>query len=157
MTTQVIDGTITFPGAVTFLGGVTGSGGNVVNYNTLTAVLTGAVVVNTGLTGSVYLLRAATGPVGFSIPTAVGNYGLNYTFIVVANANGFSSTLTSLGGNFQGTIISAAGVAHKAPGNTLVSSPVATTLLAGDRVIIISDGTNWSTTVIGSGNAGGWA
>ena len=157
MTTQVIDGTISLPGPVTFLGAVTGAGNVVAKYPYVIAAVGGNTVLTANNTGNIILLGAATAAAGIAIPTAVGSSGLNYTFIVTANANGFAYTITPAGGSVQGVIISTAGTAHKAAAATIVSATGAANLLAGDRLTLISDGTNWSAIAIGAGAAAGWA
>ena len=128
----------TFSGPVTstngFIGAITG-------LETVTT-LTAASTLTTAQSGTTFFLNSATEFVT-TLPAPAA--GLNYTFIVGAAPSGASYTVvTASSANIiKGQAVNAAGVAGDTGTADDTISFVDGQAVAGDQVIVISDGTSW--------------
>ncbi len=115
-----------------------------------------ASTLTTSQSGSIILLGTNTGNCVINIPTAVGNAGLNYTFLATAVGAGTAYTITPAGGNINGMILNIAGVAITRKAGATLATGATANLLTGDRAVLIADGANWSVLASSSGAAAGW-
>jgi len=97
--------------------------------------------------GSVIGINAGGGnnAVAFTLPTPVGNVGLEYTFISNRTPSGGATTVSfTLNGLLNGIVICDDGTKDVAADDTIQFA--ATKFIKGTRVYCVSDGTNWHTT-----------
>lgn len=140
----------TVAGVKTFTGANVHSGANNVTgtlaYKQLTEVVTATNVIAATESGSVFFLNAATEFVS-TLPAPAA--GLHFTFIVTAAPSGADYTIvtTSSSNIIKGQIYtldvnSATDPDFEATGGDTISF-VSAKAIAGDRVDVVCDGTNW--------------
>jgi hypothetical protein len=140
----------TFSGPVTstngFIGNLTGNvTGNVTGSVTGTTPVTTLATASTltaAQSGTTFFLNAAT---EFATTLPLPAAGVNYTFIVTAAPSGASYTVvTSASANIiKGQAYPASGAAGDTGTADDTISFVDGSSVAGDRVVLISDGTSW--------------
>lgn len=143
-------GTNTFSGSLVASGGVTGNvTGNVVGAVTgaaATETVAATNVIAASESGTTYFLSHATEFVS-TLPAPAA--GLNYSFIVANAPETASYTIVTTGGTdlIHGMLVSAEDAAGS--GDSTAGTPADTITFVdakaviGDRVDVISDGTNW--------------
>lgn len=136
----------TFSGPVTstngFIGALTGNvTGSITGLASVTT-LTAASTLTAAQSGTTFFLSSATEFVT-TLPAPAA--GVTYTFIVGAAPSGASYTVvTNASANIiKGQAVNAAGVAGDTGTADDTISFVDAQAVAGDRVILISDGTSW--------------
>ena len=89
--------------------------------------------------------RGGNNAITFTLPTPVGNTGLEYTFISNNNPAGGSTTVDITKNNLlNGVVICDDGTKDVAAADTIKFA--ANKFLKGTRVYCVSDGTSWHTT-----------
>lgn len=145
-----IGGTSTLTGAVTASSTLAVTGAttlsSTLSYRELTEVVTATNVITAAESGSVFFLNSGTEFVS-TLPAPAA--GLNYKFIVTAAPSGADYTITTnssaniiLGQVYTLDVDSATNPDFETTGGDTVSF-VSAKSVAGDRVDVISDGTNW--------------
>lgn len=104
--------------------------------------ITGAKTLAATDTGKVFLVKTAAGGYTITLPSVSGTAGVNYSFILAVDALTAAIVVTAGSAIMHGSAGQTGGAASGGTAKTTVEF-AATNSSQGDRLNIVSDGTNW--------------
>ena len=124
-------------------------------YKVPVAAITGNVTLTTAQSGTLFTIGVLGAIATITLP-AVTTVGTNYRFLVTVPAIGFAVTITAGSATILGSLTdSGANTSIASDPITTASTTIviATDVLAGSSVQLISTGTNWFATGLNNGSA----